>query len=437
MSQRRGRSRIWVSFRPVRRVPKFLLLLLCCALALQPVQCLRLPGNLQAPDLAGLAWIALALPWLRERARSLPLPMFGPFALVLAASSVAAAQSSRPGDSATALAVELWLYAWFAALACTLAAAKDKERNLLLGTWVAAGVGNGLWILVQFTRPDLQSAASDALGSLGALDPFRPSGFFENCNSAAFFQLSALAPLAVLRVRRAVTLPCAAVLVLSVLGTGSMGALMALLAATATALLAVLVVQRDAAAFARASFALAAGALAVAALAATAAVVDEGFAHRVDYVLTGRGEGSAHSRMTLWTQGVELLQEQFLPFGIGPDQFQHVAGFGMHNDALSFAVERGMLGFAALFVFAAAAANSAWTVARRGARDRDRSAVAPLAALAACCALSMTHEIFHQRPLWLLLALQEGMRLRHRAKAGIEERVATPRHDARAAAQSA
>ena len=422
---------------PERRVPKILLLFLCGVLLLQPIQCLRLPGNLQAPDLAGLAWLALALPWLRERARTLPLPMFGPFAIVIAASAVAAAQSNRPGDSATALAVELWLYAWFAALACALAATKDRQRNLLLASWIAAGIGNGLWILVQFVRPELQATASDALGSLGALDPFRPSGFFENCNSAAFFQLSALAPLTALRARNAVTLPCAAVLVLSILGTGSMGALMALAAATATALLAVLVVQRDVAAFARATFALGASAAIVACLAAIAAVADADFAHRVEYVLTGRGEGSAQSRMTLWTKGVELLQEQFQPFGIGPDQFQHVAGFGMHNDSLSFAVERGMLGFVALLIFAVVAAHSAWIVARRGARERDRSAVAPLAALAACFALSMTHEIFHQRPLWLLLALQEGLRLRIRAATVAMTPVAAPRHAARAATQSA
>ncbi len=421
----------------IRRVPKLLLFLLCAALLLQPIQCLRLPANLQAPDLAGLAWIALALPWLRERARTLPLPLSTSFALVVAASAVAAALSDNPGDSATALAVELWLYAWFAALAVALASTTGRERGLLFASWIAAGVGNGLWILVQFVRPDLQAAASDALGSLGALDPFRPSGFFENCNSAAFFQLSALAPLAALRARRSVTLPCAAILVLSILGTGSMGALMALAAATATALLAVLVVQRDMAAFARASFALAGAAVATAALAMAAAVVDEGFAHRVDYVLTGRGEGSAQSRMTLWTKGVELLQEQFLPFGIGPDQFHHVAGFGMHNDSLSFAVERGMLGFAALVTFGLAAFRSAWLVARRGARERDRSAVAPLAALAACCALSMTHEIFHQRPLWLLLALQEGLRLRHPSTTAAMQPDAARRRTALAAPQSA
>lgn len=404
-----------IPVRATRRVPKPLLLFLCCSLLLQPIQCLRLPGNLQAPDLAGLAWIALALPWLRERARELPLPLSAPFVLVVAASAVAAAQSRNPGDCGAALAVELWLYAWFAALAFAIAAVDARQRGLLLASWVAAGVGNGLWILVQFLRPELQAAASDALGSLGSLDPFRPSGFFENCNSAAFFQLSTLAPLAALRARRAVTLPCAAALVLSILGTGSMGALMALTAASATALAAVLVVQRDIAAFTRAAFALAAAAGALLATAAIATVVDDGFAHRIDYVLTGRGEGSAQSRMSLWTKGIEMLREQFLPFGIGPDQFHHVAGFGMHNDALSFAVERGMLGLAALVAFAVAAAHSAWVVARNGARQRDRSAVAPLAALAACCALSMTHEIFHQRPLWLLLALQEGLRLRSRS----------------------
>jgi O-antigen ligase len=293
-----------------------------------------------------------------------------------------------------------------------LAMASERERHAMLWSWAIAGLGNGMLILVQFVRPDAQASMSTALGSLGSLDPFRPSGLFENCNSAAFFQLSAIAPVAMLRLRPIATALCAFVLLLSMLGTGSMGAVLALTAGTIAGTIAVLVVQRDGRAFARIVASIVAAAAATAALAAIATALDDGFAQRVDYVLTGRGEGSAQSRMHLWTRGVELLQEQFLPLGIGPDRFKDVAGFGMHNDALSFAVERGAIGFCALVAFALAAFASALSVARNGAPSRDRSAVVPIAALIACATLAQTHEIFHQRPLWLLLALQEGARLR-------------------------
>lgn len=395
----------FVVLRPDRIVPTILLSLLCASLLLQPLQCLRLPANLQAPDLAALAWIALAAPWLLAAGRSRPVPLLGPFLLLLAASSVSAACSRDPVDSMTALAVETWLYGWFVALTFAFAASDERARRRILGSWVAAGVGNGLWILAQFARPDLQAAASAALGSFGSLDPFRPSGMFENCNSAAFFQLSALAPLATLRPRLRVTLPCGLALVLSILATGSMGALIGLAAAAAAALAGALFVQRDAATFARWTVVGAAVAAFVATVAAAATLADPEFAHRVDYVLTGRGEGSAQSRMGLWTRGVELLRKEFLPFGIGPDRFKAVAGFGMHNDALATAVERGVPGIAAAAVLAVATWRTAARVARRGAAARDQTALVPLAALAACVALSTTHEILHQRPLWLLLAL--------------------------------
>jgi O-antigen ligase len=386
--------------------------LACAALLLQPVQCLKLPGNLQPPDLVGLLWLPFA--WMRiARARAAPqLPLFGPFAWICAASLAAAAISADPIGGAIAVATECWLYAFFVTLALTIAMADERERRAVLWSWAIAGLGNGLLILLQFARPDAHASMSAALGSLGSLDPFRPSGLFENCNSAAFFQLSAIAPVAMLRLRPIATALCAFVLLLSMLGTGSMGAVLALSAGTLAGTLAVLVVQRDGRAFARIVASIVAAAAATAALAAIATAVDDGFAQRVDYVLTGRGEGSAQSRMHLWTRGVELLQEQFLPLGIGPDRFKDVAGFGMHNDALSFAVERGAIGFCALIAFALTAFLSALSVARNGAPSRDRSAVVPIAALIACATLAQTHEIFHQRPLWLLLALQEGARLR-------------------------
>ena len=386
-------------------VPTILQALLCASLLLQPVQCLRLPANLQAPDLAALVWIAIAAPWLHAQGRARSLPLLGPFLLLSAASAVAAACSSDPVDSATSLLVEAWLYAWFAALTLALSASDGRARARILACWVAGALGNGVVCLTQFVRPDLQSSMSAALGAFGALDPFRPSGLFENCNSAAFFQLSALAPLAALRPRSAIALPCATVLLLSILATGSMGALLALATAATTALAAVLWIQRDAAAFAKHALAgIALGGIATA-VAFAATLADPAFAERVDYVLTGRGEGSAQSRMELWTRGVELLHERFLPFGIGPDRFKALAGFGMHNDALATAVERGMLGVAAVATFALAALLAAVRVAANGAVARDRAAVVPIAALAACAALSTTHEILHQRPLWLLLAL--------------------------------
>ncbi|MHA2092513.1 MAG: hypothetical protein ACW98K_16830, partial [Candidatus Kariarchaeaceae archaeon] len=82
------------------------------------------------------------------------------------------------------------------------------------------------------------------------------------------------------------------------------------------------------------------------------------------------------------------------------------------NDLLAFSVERGLLGTIGLVLLALFAIYKAMYLLLEYNKHRDRShlvVVVFLAAIAAALVESQTHQIFHARWLWLVLAMQEAM----------------------------
>lgn len=398
-------------------------------LLLQPVQCLPLPGNLQFGDVASLLFLPLCWTWCQRTRRALRLPMAGPMFAILAISGLATVASRSPGSGAVVLVTEIYLYLWFATLALVFCYADERNLRRLLWAWVASGLGNGALILLQFVQPSVLATMNSMLAGRGALDPFRPSGLFENCNSASLFQLSCFVPLVALRLHERTTAALAAVLLAMMMGTGSMGGAMAFAAGSVACMGGLVVLRSDSRAFLRYVALGAVGIVLLAMLVAVLLAVAPDLQHRIEYVITGRGEGSANSRFGLWRQGIDILLRDLPLLGVGPDVFKTIAGFGMHNDLLSFAVERGPFAVLALVAFAATAAAHAVEIAR----DRDpragNAALVHLGMLAAFATVSLTHEIFHQRPIWVVFALQEAMwwrllsrRATARAERAVEDR---------------
>ena len=193
------------------------------------------------------------------------------------------------------------------------------------------------------------------------------------------------------------------------LGTGSMGGALAFVTGTALMMASLVVLRNQPRAFLRY---IALGLVSLVVLALVVAVllmVMPSMQHRIEYVLTGRSEGSASSRFGLWQRGLDILLRDLPAVGVGPDVFKSIAGFGMHNDILSFAVERGLLGVLFLVMFTVAAAVHAVQLARDPDAHSGNAALVHGAMLCGLIAIAQTHEIFHQRPLWMMLALQEGM----------------------------
>lgn len=392
-------------------------------LLLQPVQCLKIPGNLQLGDFASLLFLPLVLTWCLRTQRAMRLPFAGPMLAILAITAVATlatnspwavarspvSASQGPLAGAIVLVTESYLYLWFAALALVFSHVDERNLRRLLWAWVLSGVGNGALILLQFVQPSVLSSMNAMLGSRGALDPFRPSGLFENCNSASLFQLSCFVPLVLLRLKERTTAALTAVLLAMMMGTGSMGGAMAFAAGTAVCMAGLVLVRNDSRAFLRYVALGAVGIVLLAMLVALLLTVVPDLQQRVQYIITGRGEGSANSRFGLWRQGIDILLRDLPLFGVGPDMFKTIAGFGLHNDFLSFSVERGPFAVLALGAMFTNAAVHAVQIARDRSKEAGNAALVHLGMLAALLTVSLTHEIFHQRPIWVALAVQEAM----------------------------
>ncbi|MEQ1632774.1 MAG: O-antigen ligase family protein [Planctomycetota bacterium] len=390
-----------------KNVQSLVVLTACLLLWLQPVQCLKLPGNLQLADFASLVFMPLCWSWLVRTRRPLRLPLLSPMLGILCVTGIAAVASRDPMSGAIVLVTESYLYLWFVTLALLFGSVDEAALRRLLWVWVLSGLANGALILMQFVHPPLLATMNGMLSGRGALDPFRPSGLFENCNSASLFQLSVFVPLLALRLRERTTAALAAVLLAMMLGTGSMGGALAFATGTAVMMLLLVVLRQQPRAFLRYIALGLVGLVLLMILVALLVALVPSIEHRIEYVLTGRGEGSANSRFGLWQKGIDILLRDLPAFGVGPDVFKSIAGFGMHNDILSFAVERGLLGVLFLILLVVMAAVHAVQLGRD--RHSGNGALVHAGILCGLVAIAQTHEIFHQRPLWVMLALQEGL----------------------------
>jgi hypothetical protein len=377
-------------------------------LQLLPVQCFVLPLNMAAVDMFGVMALPVCWLWLLGRRQPLRLPYLPAMLLILGASGVACITSLDPGASLVVLVKEVYLYGWFATLTGVFEGVGTRGGRWLLIAWCVACAYNGALILAQFVSPPLLDAMNQALAGRGGLDPYRPSGLEENSNAAALFQFSAFVPLLLLRLSAARTAALAVLFLLMMLATGSMAGAIAFAAGFAILLAGLGLVQRNWPAALRLGATVA---LAIAALTAAVLVLEE-FApsvhDRLRYVLTGRSEYSAGSRFAIWSRGEMRLMSDPSPTGIGPDTFKEIDGHELHNDLLSFAVERGPLALLGLLALAAMAAQRAVQLARRCGPRGGLAMLSIPAALVGVVTIAQTHEVFHQRPVWLVLAVLEG-----------------------------
>jgi len=114
-------------------------------------------------------------------------------------------------------------------------------------------------------------------------------------------------------------------------------------------------------------------------------------------------------------QSIYLDHSAFL-WGVGPENFRvvdpEIRNNQLHNDFIAFLVERGLLGALGLLLFATIAVSRAAYMVLICNKYPDRSqlaAVVFLGAIIAATVESLTHQVFHFRELWLVLAFQEAL----------------------------
>jgi O-antigen ligase len=134
-------------------------------------------------------------------------------------------------------------------------------------------------------------------------------------------------------------------------------------------------------------------------------------------IIIGRFERSSEGRFDLWQRGIDvLLGHNAILWGVGPGNFRVVDAAQtdnqLHNDTLAFLVERGLLGLTGLALFAGIAMSNAVRIINGFRNDSKRArlgVVVFLALLASTIVESLTHQVFHTRELWLVLALEEAV----------------------------
>jgi hypothetical protein len=359
------------------------------------------------------------LAFLAGRQTIILTPYFIPMWLILLGSVLSTFASASAARSLIVVLKEVYLFTWFVAMTVLLSRMSKRHWRTVMLVWLGTVLLHGALIIAQLLSADVWRFVSD-LGNQPVLhERYRPSGLFitpraGNANKAAFFQLMGFVPLVVTARSRTLSLSLGALLTCSILATGSMGATVALSAGVVVGIMTVLLSSNNALHLFRALMhvvgtAAIAGALLLSSL-------DTSQQSHLRGIILDRADKSSSGRLALWQRGLGVLIQRDGPLiaGVGPESFRVIDGRGnqLHNDFLAFVVERGVFGGLGFILLIAIACWRAFSLLpRSGAPESQlgvRSAVF-LAATASIAVESLTHQVFHSRELWVVLATQEAL----------------------------
>jgi hypothetical protein len=395
------------------------MLWLFVTLPLLTVKLLSLPHNLILVDL----WIAAAMAifWLSfaaGRQTIMLTPYLIPMWLILVGSVISTFASPSASRSLIVLIKEVYLFAWFLTMTMMLSRLSPRKLRLVMLVWLATVILHGALIIAQFLSPDLWRFVSHLGNQPVAHDQYRPSGLFitpkaGNANKAAFFQLMGFVPLVLTSRSNAISLLLAAILSCSILATGSMGATIALSVGVVVGVTTILVLSQNALLLLRVLTKVAAAAAIVVAVLFSS--LDESNQSHLKGIIFNRAEKSSGGRFALWQRGLGVLVRRDGPLiaGVGPENFRVVDGKGnqLHNDLLAFVVERGLIGGVGLVLLGGVALSRSLWLLRMPGTLGERLGVRSIVFLASMVTIafeSLTHQVFHSRELWLVLAAQEA-----------------------------
>ncbi len=381
---------------------------------LLPLDILKLPLNTTLVD----CWILLGLPyfWLSFM-RTHHIMSFSYTAaiwLVLVGSFASTFAAPAPSNSLVVILKEVYIFIWFVTVTAVLARLNARDYRRILIVWSGIVFLHGLIIMAQFLSPDFwRFSVKLAAGNLNDFETYRPTGLFANANWAAFFQLLGFVPLLLARPAKKVAMTLGLVLLATMLVTGSLGATIAFLAGLTVVIL-IIALSGHLVLVAKTLGQLALILLLLGALFFVVISLNQRYQTHLEHIFLGRAERSSEGRFHLWQRGFDaLVEHNVLIWGIGPENFREVdvKGKQLHNDFIAFSVERGLLGVLGLILFAAIAVSRATYMVLLANRDPDRArlmVVVFLGAITAVIVESLTHQSFHFREMWVVLAFQEA-----------------------------
>jgi O-antigen ligase len=385
-------------------------------LALLPLDLIKLPLNLALVD----CWILLTLPifWLTfvRNHHIISLSYTIVMWVILVASFASTFAAPAPLSSLVVILKEVFIFFWFVTLTAVLATLSARDFRRIMFVWTGMVLLHGLVIVGQFLSPAVWRFTVSFAGSLKEFELYRPSGLFVNANWAAFFQLLGFVPLVLATYSKKVAIILGIVLLSTMVVTGSMGATLAFLVGLMIAVTAI-ALSGHLALIIKIFVQLAIVISLLGGLLYFIISQNQRYQDHFEHIFLGRAERSSGGRFDLWQRGLDaFLDHNVLFLGVGPDNFREVdvkmTDNQLHNDFLAFSVERGLLGTLGLVLFAILVWGRAAYMVLISNKYPDRArltVVVFLAAMTAAIVESLTHQVFHFRELWLVLAVQEAM----------------------------
>jgi hypothetical protein len=395
---------------------RLIMIWLVGTLVLLPVDLIKLPLNMTLVD----CWILMGLPiiglsFVRGRyviSLSYTVAMW----IILLASFASTFAAPEPSNSLVVILKEVYAYVWFVTLIAVLARLNATDFRRILVVWTGMVFLHGFVIVAQFLSPDFWRLMASFADKSTEFDIYRPSGLFLNANLAALFQLLGFVPLVLAGPSKKTAMILGLLLLPTMLLTGSMGAAVALTAGLTVAMIAISLTGRLALVI-KTVAQLAVIMLFFGGLVTFIVSQNQRYQEHFERIFIGRSERSSEGRFDLWQRGFDAyVDNDVFLWGVGPENFREVdvkmTDNQLHNDFLAFSVERGLLGTLGLVLFATLAVSRAAYMLLLGNKYPDRAQLAVvvfLAAMIAAMVESLTHQVFHFRELWLVLAFQEAM----------------------------
>ena len=388
---------------------KAVVVVLALCIALAPLVSPKGPGNGGPIDVFVAVGVATTLVWaVRNRAR-LQFPYFVPVSALVAIGLAAAMLSSVAFRGGTAVAQEIFLFLWCAALATVCRT--PRVLGILLRTWaLSATFWAGALILGVVGGVSLLSGTKHA-GTRARL-------FFDHPNMAGNFFMIAVFLLVASGFprRRSLRYACCGVLLVAMFLTGSNAAMLSLVGGAAVAVFLHLKAHRGVipAIAVVTALGLVLGVGAVYVLPPLVTAAEESRDPLLRYTV-GRSPESADKRGEIFADQIELYERGDL-LGIGPAATKNELGNSFagvakeaHNDYLATLVERGPFGVLAVAALMGAVIARISGITRRRLTPRLAAAIPVPAALGGACAAfaltALTHEVLHYRWFWTLLGL--------------------------------
>jgi O-antigen ligase len=399
-----------------------MMLWLAGTIVVLPVRFFELPADIELVEVWGLIWLPIVWTYLIRRRKRISLAYGGPMFVILTGSLASTLAAPNQVHSFVVLLKECYLLLWCGTLTVAFATLNGRTRQRLVVLWAGIAVLHGLLIGVQFSSPGVWRLSSWLGGKQVLVEAYRPAGLFisehaGDANAAALFQLIGFFPLVLARPSRLVGGLAGGVLLCSILATGSMATTLALLSGLFVSAVAGAVLVRR---FGLGLVRLLPAVAVLGGLVYLVMALNPDLQEHFERIFIGRADRSEEGRLDLWRRGIGILvsRDTYL-LGVGPENFRELDGRDkqLHDDMLAFVVERGVLGGLGLMLFAATALSKALQLVRLYAQSTRRSRLESVifpAAMVSLGVVSLFHQIFHTRELWLLLAVQEAMLLRWR-----------------------